>query len=95
MPEPDLKAIATHVAAITQALNLTAAIAEDLRGALQPTVNQVTILFTEALIASVLYAEQHGCTRAEAMQLALATVAPAQSAVLAGINDAVNKRRNP
>lgn len=95
MPELDIKAIATHVAVITQALNLTAAIAEDLRGALQPTVNQVALLFTEAMITSALHAEKNGFTRAEALQIALATAAPAQSAVLAGANNAINKQRNP
>ncbi len=91
MTEPDLKLLAVQLAAVNQALSLTAAVAEDLRGALQPTINQVAILFTDALIASMQHAELHGCTRDEAMQLALASLAPAQAGLQAGINEALKK----
>ena len=51
MNNDQIKALATQVAIVRQALTVAAAVSEDLRVALQPSLNQVAILFTDAVLA--------------------------------------------
>lgn len=88
MNDSQLKALATQVAIIRQALAVAAAVSEDLRVALQPSLNQVAILFADAVLAAITHAEEQNATHAEALQIALATIAPVQTAVLSGLAQA-------
>lgn len=88
MNDIDIKAIATQVAAIRQALQLTSAIAEDLREALQPTINQAAILFTEGVLAAKKQGEQGGLSSDDALQVALASLSSVQGAAQSAVAQA-------
>jgi pyrimidine deaminase RibD-like protein len=88
MNDSQLKALATQVAVIKQALAVGAAVSEDLRMALQPSINQAAILFTDAIIAATTHAEAQGLPHAEALQVALSTLASVQAAVMSGVAQA-------
>ena len=88
MNDSQIKALATQVAIIRQALTVAAAVSEDLRVALQPSLNQVAILFTDAVLAAVAHAEGPDVPHAEALQIALATLRPMQTTVLSALAQA-------
>lgn len=88
MNDSQIKALATQVALVRQALTVAAAVSEDLRVALQPSVNQVAILFADAVLAAVAHAEGPDVPHAEALQIALATLAPLQTTVLSALAQA-------
>ena len=88
MNNDQIKALATQVAIIRQALTVAAAVSEDLRVALQPSLNQVAILFTDAVLAAVAHAEGPDVPHAEALQIALATLRPLQTTVLSAMAQA-------
>ena len=88
MNDSQLKALATQVALVRQALTVAAAVSEDLRVALQPSLNQGAILFTDAVLAATAHAEEQGVAHAEALQVALTTLAPLQTTVLSALAQA-------
>ena len=88
MNDSQLKALATQVAIVRQALTAAAAVSEDLRMALQPSLNQVAILFTDAVLAATAHAEEQNVAHAEALQVALATLGPLQTTVLSALAQA-------
>ena len=88
MSDSQLKALATQVAVIKQALAVGAAVSEDLRMALQPSINQVAILFTDAVLAATAHAEGPDTPHAEALQIALATLGTLQTTVLSALTQA-------
>ena len=88
MNDSQLKALATQVAIVRQALTVAAAVSEDLRVALQPSLNQVAILFTDAVLAATAHAEGPGIPHSEALQIALATLGPLQTTVLSALAQA-------
>ena len=88
MNDSQLKALATQVAIVRQALTVAAAVSEDLRVALQPSINQVAILFTDAVLAAVAHAEGPDVPHAEALQIALSTLGPLQTTVLSALAQA-------
>ena len=88
MNDSQIKALATQVAIVRQALTVAAAVSEDLRVALQPSLNQVAILFTDAVLAAMNHAEGPDVPHAEALQIALSTLAPLQTTVLSALAQA-------
>lgn len=88
MNNDQIKALATQVAIVRQALTVAAAVSEDLRVALQPSLNQVAILFTDAVLAATAHAEEQSVAHAEALQVALATLGPLQTTVLSALAQA-------
>ena len=88
MNDSQIKALATQVALVRQALTVAAAVSEDLRVALQPSLNQVAILFTDAVLAAVAHAEGPDVPHAEALQIPPSTLAPLQTPVLSALAQA-------
>lgn len=92
MNDIDIKAIAAQVAAVRQALQVTSAVAEDLREAIQPTLNQAAILFTEAVLAAKAHGEKGGLEPADALQVALASMTSIQGSAFAAAAQAAKGR---
>lgn len=86
MNEEMLKTIAQQAQAVVQALQVTGILAVDLRKALQPAVDQATILFTEAALSAKAHAEAAGLHPDDALKLAVASLSSAQGSALSIAN---------